>query len=187
MALFHRVTRDFPGLNVLWNNAGVMRYAKLAGAADWAGTPGELETNLAAPVHLSMLFAAHLAGKEGAAILNTTSGLSHVPLAAAPIYSATKAALNSFTQSLRLQLAGQRIEVIEVSPPHVNTDLGIPGTNGEGMDLDQFADAVMEGLRRGRQEITVGFSERTSQAGSQEREAIFAALNVPGHAGSGKS
>ena len=85
--------------------AGLQRYPKLDIAEPWSETKQEIESNLSAPIHLSMLFAEHLSKQSNPAILMTTSGLSHVPLAHAPIYSATKAALHSFAQSLRYQLA----------------------------------------------------------------------------------
>jgi uncharacterized oxidoreductase len=124
-----------------------------------------------------MLFADHLAKQRDAAIINTTSGLSHVPMSVAPVYCATKAALHSFTQSLRHQLAGKGIEVIEVCPPHVNTDLGAPGTNGAGMDLKAYIDSVMAGFANGEEEITTGFSTMLSQAGPAEKKQLFDRLN----------
>lgn len=176
-ALFAYAIREFPGLNVLFNNAGVMRFLSLEGPQVWDVPAEEIATNLTAPIHLSMLFADHLSGQRDAAILNTTSGLSHVPLASAPVYSATKAALHSFTLSLRHQLAGKGIEVIEVCPPHVNTDLGVPGANGAGMDLGAYIDSVMAGFEKGEEEITVGFSAMLSRAGNEEKKKMFAELN----------
>ncbi len=176
-ALFAYTVREFPGTNVLFNNAGVMRYLNLEGSQSWKVAEEEIATNLFAPIHLSMLFVEHLAGKGNATIINTTSGLSHVPLAAAPVYSATKAGLHSFTLSLRHQLARKGIQVIEVSPPHVNTDLGIPGANGAGMDLQAYIDSVMSGFEMGEEEITSGFSTMLSRASREEKEKIFAQLN----------
>jgi uncharacterized oxidoreductase len=176
-ALFAYAVREFPDLNVLFNNAGVLRYLQVGESRAWDQTAEEIATNLTAPIHLSMLFAEHLAQRPDAAILNTTSGLAHVPLAAAPVYSATKAALHSFTLSLRHQLAGKGIRVIEISPPHVNTDLGVPGTNGAGMDLGAYIDSVMAGFEKGEEEITVGFSALISRAGREEKDRAFAQLN----------
>jgi uncharacterized oxidoreductase len=176
-ALFAFTVREFPGTNVLFNNAGVMRFMSLDGSQAWEPAD-EIATNLSAPIHLSMLFAGHLAKQRDAVILNTTSGLSHVPLASAPVYSATKAALHSFSLSLRHQLAGKGIKVIEVCPPHVNTDLGVPGSNGAGMELQAYIDSVMAGLENGDEEITVGFSAMLSKAGPEEKEKMFAQLNA---------
>jgi uncharacterized oxidoreductase len=178
VALFEKVTRDFPKINVLFNNAGIQRYPKLDTLAEpWSATRQEIETNLEAPIHLSLLFAEHLKKQPQAAILMTTSGLSHAPLANAPVYSATKAGLHSFTLSLRHQLSKHSIEVIEVSPPAVDTDLGGPGLHTFGVNLDEFADAVMAGLKKGEQEITYGSSTKSAHASRAERDAIFKMIN----------
>ncbi|MBO7746255.1 SDR family NAD(P)-dependent oxidoreductase [Paenibacillus sp. MWE-103] len=177
VALYERVTSAHPNVNVLLNNAGVMRYLKLDGPEAWREAEGELATNLAAPIHLAMLFAPHLAGRPDAAVLNVTSGLAHVPLAAAPVYSATKAALHAFTLTLRKQLEPQGIEVLEICPPHTDTDIGIPGTNGDGIPLALFADEAMKGLADGRREVPYGWSALTSQASRAERDEIFRQLN----------
>jgi uncharacterized oxidoreductase len=124
-----------------------------------------------------MLFSQHLLQQKEAAILNVTSGLSHVPLSIAPVYSATKAALHSFTLSLSDQLADQPIHVIEISPPHTETDLGMPGANTEGIPLDLFAEEVMKSLARGEEEVTYGWSQLTAQASRAERDEFFKQLN----------
>lgn len=178
LELFKTITRDFPKLNVLFNNAGIQRYPKLDSFAEpWSKTRQEIEVNLDAPIHLSLLFAEHLKKQGDAAILMTTSGLSHVPLANAPVYSATKAGLRSFTLSLRHQLTQHSIDVIEVSPPAVDTDLGGPGLHTFGVNLDEFADAVMAGLKKGEQEITYGTSTKSAHASRAERDEIFKAMN----------
>src|SRR5262245_19913508 len=105
VALFEWAAGEFPRLNVLVNNAGIQRRVQLAQCEEWGRTRQEIAINLAAPVHLSLLFIPHLVQQERPAILNVTSGLAFVPMASAPIYSATKAALHSFTLSLRHQLA----------------------------------------------------------------------------------
>lgn len=115
-------------------------------------------TNIEAPFHLSMLFAPYLATKEEATIINVTSGLAFTPFAIAPIYSATKAALHSFTISLRHQLSDTSVEVIEVAPPAVSTDLGGAGLHTHGEPLDAFADGIFEGLQEGHKEIGYGTS-----------------------------
>lgn len=175
--LFQQTTKDFPELNVLFNNAGMQRYPKLGELEPWANLGKEIDVNLGAPIHLSMLFAKHLFAKKNAAILNTTSGLSHIPLAYAPVYSATKAALHSFTLTLRFQFRNQPIEVIEVSPPMVDTDLGIPNTHTAGLNLEEYADSVMEGLRNGNLEITTGFSTVTANASREQKNEIFLSMN----------
>ncbi|TGM46892.1 SDR family NAD(P)-dependent oxidoreductase [Leptospira biflexa] len=176
--LFQKTTEDFPELNVVFNNAGIQRYPKLSEVEPWTDLVKEIDVNLGAPIHLSMLFAKHLFAKKNAAILNTTSGLSHIPLAYAPIYSATKAALHSFTLTLRFQFRNQPIEVIEVSPPMVDTDLGIPNTHTAGLNLDEYADTVMIGLQNGELEITTGYSTITANASREQKNEIFLSMNL---------
>jgi uncharacterized oxidoreductase len=161
LALFDWVTTNYPDVNVLVNNAGIQqRYSVLrADVRDhWRDYSKEMTTNIEAPVHLSMLFAPYFAEKEAAAILNVTSGLAFTPFAIAPVYSATKAALHSFTMSLRHQLSATSVEVIEIAPPAVNTDLGGSGLHTHGEPLDAFTEGIFQGLAEGKQEIGYGSS-----------------------------
>jgi len=161
LALFDWVTTNYPEINVLVNNAGIQQRFNVlkADAKDnWRYYNQEIQANLEAPIHLSMLFAPYFAAKEQAAILNVTSGLAFTPLAIAPVYSATKAALHSFTMSLRLQLSETSVEVIEIAPPAVNTDLGGSGLHTHGEPLDAFADGIFKGLEEGKPEIGYGTS-----------------------------
>lgn len=161
IALFDWVTANYPEVNVLVNNAGTQqRFNVLKADArnNWAYFNQEITTNLEAPLHLAMLFAPLFAAREAAAILNVTSGLAFTPFAIGPIYSATKAALHSFTMSLRLQLSDTSVEVIEIAPPAVNTDLGGSGLHVHGEPLDAFTDGIFQGLAEGLQEIGYGTS-----------------------------
>ncbi len=171
-------TTKFPDLNVLVNNAGIQRRVNLITERDWAATHEEIAINLDAPIHLTSLFLPHLQKKQHSAILNVTSGLSFVPLADTPVYCATKAALHSFTLSLRHQLAGTSVEVIEIVPPAVNTDLGGPGLHTFGVAVDEFADAAMTQLADGVAEVTLGFSRQTSRASRDELDATFQRMNA---------
>ncbi|MBW4841383.1 MAG: SDR family NAD(P)-dependent oxidoreductase [Paenibacillaceae bacterium] len=162
VALFDWVTTNYPDVNVLVNNAGIqLRYNLLkADVKDrWHDYSKEITTNIDAPVHLSMLFAPYLAAKEPAAILNVTSGLAFTPFAIAPVYSATKAALHSFTVSLRHQLSDTSVEVIEIAPPAVNTELGGSGLHTHGEPLEAFTEGIFKGLAEGKREIGYGSSE----------------------------
>jgi uncharacterized oxidoreductase len=143
----------------------------------WEETHEEIAINLEAPIHLSRLFIPHLMKQDRPAIINIGSGLAFVPLVAAPIYSATKAALHSFTLSLRRQLSETSVQVIEIIPPAVNTDLGGPGLHTFGVRLNEFADAVFKRLEAGDIEIPYGFSEQASRASPQELDTIFNQLN----------
>lgn len=160
-ALFDWVTTNYPQVNVLINNAGIQQrfnVLKAKAKEDWKYYNQEIAINTEAPFHLSMLFAPYFAAKGESAIINVTSGLAFTPLAIAPIYSATKAALHSFTMSLRHQLSETSVEVIEIAPPAVNTDLGGTGLHTQGEPLDAFADGIFKGLEDGRKEIGYGTS-----------------------------
>jgi uncharacterized oxidoreductase len=175
--LFNTITRDFPKLNVLLNNAGISGFHNLDTAASWLEERNMIATNLEGTIHLSQLFAGHLAKQDTPAIFVTTSGLAHVPRANFPIYCATKAALHSFAMSLRHQLKALKIEVIEICPPHVDTDLGAPGRNKAGIPVDEFADGVMAELEKGTLEITYGTSTKWANASRVERNEIFKLIN----------
>jgi uncharacterized oxidoreductase len=171
--------RECPRLNVLVNNAGVQRYPLLTQPEPWGPVDEEIAINFAAPVHLSMLFLPHLLQQAAPAILNVTSGLSFVPLANAPVYCATKAAMHSFTLSLRRQLAGTPVQVVEVIPPAVNTDLGGPGLHTFGVNLDEFLDAVVPRIAAGEEEVAYGFAQQSSRATREELDRMFERMNAP--------
>jgi uncharacterized oxidoreductase len=153
------------------NNAGIQqRYNILEANAkeDWSYFSKEITANVEAPIHLAMLFAPYFANKEDAAIINVTSGLAFTPMAIAPIYSATKAALHSFSMSLRYQLSSTSVKVIEVAPPAVNTDLGGVGLHTFGVPVDEFADGILKGLEEGKNEIGYGTSEKAMRMSRDE-------------------
>lgn len=137
------ISEKFPALNVLVNNAGVMMYEVATAKRDLADAETAVVTNLLGSIRLIDALIDHLAAQDAAAIVNVTSGLAFVPLPKAPTYSATKAAMHSYSVALRAQLEGQ-VEVIELAPPAVRTDL-TPGqaTREAYMPLDAFADEVM--------------------------------------------
>ena len=139
---------DHPALNVLVNNAGIMRLEDIDTARPLADAAATVATNLLGPIRLTDALVDHLATQADAAIVNVTSGLAFVPMTAAAVYSATKAAMHSYTVSLRAALKG-RVEVIELAPPAVQTGL-TPGqeTRPGYQPLDAFADEVMALLGR---------------------------------------
>jgi uncharacterized oxidoreductase len=177
LALAEWAARETPHLNVLVNNAGIQQRLTVHDAGNWPGFKDELAVNLEAPVHLTLLLLPQLRRQPRSTIINVTSGLAFVPMALAPVYSATKAALRSFTQSLRHQLKDTAVEVIEVIPPAVQTDLGGPGLHTFGTPLEEFADGVFAGLKAGRTEITHGFSEKALAGTPAERDALFKFIN----------
>jgi uncharacterized oxidoreductase len=177
VALAKEAIERFPKLNVLVNNAGVQHRSRFADdATPWAEREEEIAINFAAPVHLTALFVPHLAKQKDAAIVNVTSGLAFVPGVFAPVYCATKAAMHSLSVTLRYDLKPKSIEVIEIVPPMVNTDLGGKGLHDEGVPLNEFADAMLEGLKRGETEIGYGFSEKARNAARAELDAISARM-----------
>jgi len=177
IALFEQATRDFPGLNVLVNNAGIQNRGQLTGGVeDWSRHQQEIAINLEAPIHLSMLFMPHLQKQARPVVLNVTSGLAFAPLPFAAIYSATKAALHSFTLSLRVQAAKVGVEVVELVPPAVNTDLGGVGLHNTGAPLGEFADSVMARIDKGELEVGFGTAEQRRRASRDELDASLAYL-----------
>ena len=122
--LFRFCTGEHPQVNILINNAGIQRVINYQlGESDYLNGDNEIAINLEAPVHLTALFVPHLLKQKESAIINVSSGLGLVPLVAAPVYSATKAALHSFSISLRRQLENTPIKVFEILPPIVETEL----------------------------------------------------------------
>ncbi len=138
-----RLLRDHPRVNVLVNNAGIMRIEDATRARDLADAEATVVTNLLGPIRMIDALVDHLSAQPDAAIVNMTSGLAFVPLPKTPTYSATKAALHSYTVALRVQLK-DRVEVIEIAPPAVRTELTPGQSTRDGyMPLDAFADEVM--------------------------------------------
>jgi len=178
-ALFTWATESFPELDILVNNAGIQQRIQLQQKPIWETLGQEVAINLEAPIHLSTLFIPHLLQQKWSAIINVTSGLAFVPLAHVPVYCATKAALHSFTLSMRYQLSGTPIAVIEIIPPAVDTDLGGKGMHTYGAPLGEFTDAIVKQLEKGSIEATYGFSAESSRATRKQLEVIFEQMNQP--------
>lgn len=141
------VTRTHPGLNVLVNNAGIMLRENLLDE-DWLRVAEDtVTTNLLGPVRMLHAFLPHLTAREDAAVINVSSGLAFVPLPITPTYNATKAAVHSFTESLRVQLAGTSVQVIELVPPAVRTTLMGQQDSEHAMPVDDFLTQTMSLLR----------------------------------------
>jgi len=136
---------QFPALNVLINNAGIMRPEKLLsqqpGLAD---AEAMVTTNLLGPIRLTAALLPHLQQQPRSTIVNVSSGLAFLPLAPTPTYCATKAAIHSYTLSLRYQLRETAIEVLELIPPYVATNLMSGADDPRAMPLDKFIAQVME-------------------------------------------
>ncbi|MGD0730135.1 MAG: SDR family NAD(P)-dependent oxidoreductase [Terracidiphilus sp.] len=135
---------EFPAINVLINNAGIMRPENLlAQPPDLADAEAMITTNLLGPIRLTAALLPHLEKQAHAAIINVSSGLAFVPLALTPAYCATKAAIHSYTQSLRYQLRSTAVEVLELIPPYVATNLMSGADDPRAMPLDKFIAEVM--------------------------------------------
>jgi len=143
-----KVAAEFPDLNVLVNNAGIMRRENLlAQQADLADAMATISTNLLGPIRLTAAILPLLRRQPQSAVMNVTSGLAFVPLVPTPTYCATKAALHSYTQSLRYQLKNTTTQVLELIPPYVATDLLDGAADPRAMPLDKFIAEVMEIIR----------------------------------------
>ncbi len=180
-----RVTKEFPGLNILINNAGIMRPENLLEQqADLTDATATVTTNLLGPIRLTAALLPLLLKQPHAAIVNNSSGLAFVPLAMTPTYCATKAAIHSYTQSLRYQLKDTRIQVLELAPPYVAT--GLMGDRGHhdpnAMPLNQFISEVMDILKT-QPDLTEVLVERVhplrfaASAGQEKYEQMFQGFN----------
>ncbi|MFF3371913.1 SDR family oxidoreductase [Streptomyces sp. NPDC002680] len=143
------VAATYPELNVLVNNAGIMLRENILDPADLQIAEDHITVNLLGSIRVTYAFLPLLVGKDGAAILNVTSALAFVPLPITPTYNATKAALRSFSESLRVQLdgAGAGVQVIESAPPGVRTTLLGQQDSPNAMPLDEFLDETLGLLR----------------------------------------
>ena len=162
--LYETVTRDYPDLNILVNNAGIMRKINLQErGADLEDITREVNVNLNGPIRMVKQFLAHLKSKPNAAIINVSSGLAFVPFPISPIYSATKAGVHAFTRALRVQLKKTQIRVFELAPPSTQTPLqhAFSATDvkaSSNMDVKTLVEKTLEGLQRDRLEIRPGSS-----------------------------
>jgi len=181
-AFAEQITAEFPALNVLVNNAGVMRVENLLDQqSDLADAETMVTSNLLAPIRLTAALLPHLRKQPASTILNVSSGLAFVPLAPTPTYCATKAAIHSYTQSLRYQLKGTTTEVLELIPPYVATELMNGASDPRAMPLDKFLEEVMSILKTvpTPQEICVENVKRLRLAAEEGRyEATFNGLNA---------
>ncbi len=158
-----QVLARFPNLDVLVNNAGIMRNLDLNRDRDLIDVTREIEVNLCGPIRMIQSFLPHLKARKGALIVNVSSGLAFIPLPLSPVYCATKAAIHSFSQSLRAQLGGTGVTVIELAPPAVETPLfrGEFQEESKGqkaMDVKVLARQAIAGIEAGRLEIRPGLS-----------------------------
>ncbi len=179
------VVTDHPALNVVINNAGIMIAEDLK-AQDLAVAEATVATNLLGPIRLTSTLLPHLLAPESAAVMTVSSGLAFVPLALTPTYSATKAAIHSYSLSLRAQLRDTNVEVIEIVPPGVQTDL-MPGhaANPQMMPLEEYIAETMANFEAEPQPVEnavgrVNFLYKATEEGRFDQ--TFAMLNGASHA-----
>ena len=156
--LFKWISEEHADLNVLINNAGIQQWMSVEDADFFERAKAEI---------------AKL--KSLTTIMNVTSGLSFVPFTKVPVYSATKAFFHSFTLSLRH--TAKNIEVIEIIPPAINTDLGGKGLHDFAPPVSEFIESIFEQLRNGKTELTFGMSQAMSGGNREELNNIFKTLN----------
>ncbi|MEV8542923.1 SDR family NAD(P)-dependent oxidoreductase [Streptomyces sp. NPDC051572] len=144
-----RARAAYPELNVLVNNAGIMLPENLLDPASLPVAEDHVTVNLLGTIRMTYAFLPQLMGRPDAAVMNVTSALAFVPLPITPTYNATKAALHSFSESLRVQLAqaDAGVQVIEVAPPGVRTTMLDQENNENSMPLDDFLTETLDLLR----------------------------------------
>jgi uncharacterized oxidoreductase len=180
-----KVVAQFPSLNCVINNAGVQRRLEFAPGTplDEEGLLDEINTNVLGVIRIAAAFTPQLVQQQKAVLVNVSSGLAFVPMARFPVYCATKAAVHSFTMSLRHQLKGLGVRVIELIPPYVATELGGPrktvGTNGpQPMPLEAFIAETMEQLGGDGDEVVIGDARNLAAASNPETlKKMFAGMN----------
>ena len=172
--LYNWVAENHSDLNVLVNNAGIQNWMSISDSNFYQKTNDEITTNVLAPIHLTMLFT-NLKSLE--TIINVTSGLAFIPLAKVPVYSATKAFMRSFTLSLRHILKSTGIEVIEMIPPALNTDLGGKGIHDGQPAVSDFVETVFQQMKEGKTELTFGTSEARAKANNETISDYFNKMN----------
>jgi len=172
--LYNWVAENHSDLNVLINNAGIQNWMGISDSSFYQKSNEEITTNVLAPIHLTTLFTKL---KSLETIINVTSGLAFIPLAKVPVYCATKAFMRSFTLSLRHMLRSTGIEVIEMIPPALNTDLGGKGIHDGQPAVCDFVESVFQQMKEGKTELTFGTSEGRAKANNETITENFNKMN----------
>jgi uncharacterized oxidoreductase len=185
-AVAAKLTAEHPQLNVLINCAGIMKPDGVDGVVDDAVVTSIVTTNLLGPVRMTSALIEHLKAQESATVIHVSSGLAFVPLAMTAVYSATKAAIHSYTQSQRFLLKGTSVKVLELAPPYVQTELmgAQMAVDPRAMPLVDFIKETMDALGTDADEVLV---ERVmmlrNNPGPNEAEFVnkFNAMMAGGH------
>ena len=172
--LYNWVAENHPDLTILVNNAGIQNWMNITDEDFYQKASEEITTNILAPIHLSSLFSELKSLKT---IINVTSGLAFVPLAKVAVYSATKAFMRSFTLSQRHLMKEKNIEIIEMIPPALNTDLGGIGLHDYAPPVSAFVDSVFQQMKEGKTELTFEMSEARAKANNDVIAGLFNMMN----------
>lgn len=172
--LYNWVSENHSDLNVLVNNAGIQNWMNISDSDFYEKTNTEITINVLAPVHLITLF---INLKSLDTVINVTSGLAFVQLSKVAVYCATKAFFHSFSLSLRHILKSKNIEVIEMIPPALNTDLGGKGLHDGQPAVSDFVESVFQQMKDGKTELTFGFSEAMAKATPEIINATYNKMN----------
>jgi uncharacterized oxidoreductase len=177
LSLKEDLTLRFPKLNLLVNNAGTLHVSDLTQPAHVRELESEIATNLLAPVALTSLLLPLLRRQPAATIVNVTSGYVFLPSARTAPYCASKAALRTMTRSLRFQLRGTPITVVEVMPPAVDTALAAH-YSGAKLTPEEVARKILRGLLRNRTEIVIGVSKLARLLARLAPQTAFQLMNL---------
>jgi uncharacterized oxidoreductase len=181
--LYDWVVSNFKAVNILVNNAGIQRMIDLKkGLEELTVGENEIDINLTSAVYLSAGFIPHLMKQSESAIINISSGLGFIPMAVVPVYCATKAAIHSYSISLRHQLKDTPIKVFEIIPPTVDTDLdkGARARRGQtyrGIEASEVAIETIKAIENDEFEYAIGRSKNLLEAARSNPEQFFAQMN----------
>lgn len=176
-AVSAQLVKDFPALNVVFNNAGIMPFDNPAGEQDDASIVATVATNFLGPVRVTSALLQHLKQQKNAVVIHNSSVLAFLPLATNAVYSATKAAVHSYALTQRFALRDAGVRVIEVAPPWVDTDLIHKSGDPRAMPLKDFIAATMAGLGSGRDEVYVDAIQALRDNPGSGEHALINAFN----------
>jgi uncharacterized oxidoreductase len=154
-AVAKKLIAEYPKLNVLINNAGIMQIDDAAGVVDEGVLVSTITTNLMGPIRMTSALIEHLKNQDAATVINVSSVLGFVPLALSAVYCSTKAAMHSYTQSMRYNLRASSVTVLELIPPWVQTDLLGSNNDPRAMPLAQFVEETITVLGTDAEEVLV--------------------------------